>query len=781
MYRMMSNEIKEKIIQELKKFFEEIKYNKDWVKAIEAMERAVNFGYKGDYSIIGRVYFDGVGNLLPNHKKAFEWLSRFYLDYKNGEIEDNIEAKTMLELCYDLSNLYVNCIILKIQDITLENVIELFEEMLNYASAIKNKSNYNTEANMLYNIGSFFYSGSIELIDGSKVKISKNFKNAYKCLYHAERLGNYNSTFLLAKMYEKGFYVEKNIEVAGKKYLQAAANDEYEAIKWCQKKYIDSLPWRNLNVWDKIYLPKEFLLYMKQFWKNSYVRTFEDVKYLKIYNIDFAGKSIQTLFELFFKIREYMENVIIYLQISKSSYIDNKWFLIQKNNFVYTAAQYEKIYKNIIRLEPKLSCFLENVKNIKPLQNGEKDIIKEGLQENKSESKKRIAELLLKRAICIAYKIICMYDLEVEDAVADASCGLVEGIDKYCSNFNANFESQVMNYVLKYMTKSRYNQSISVFSDPYYENWYYTIYPFIKLEPSYQNEIEYKKCINLEKINDNIKKYFYAVKISQLYEQKYYGNISYVYDLKYEKFYDNYHYYDRGIFYATRIPEVYHEIEVKDYLYEENLDIIEDMIDIERIIGKLDEKRQTIIKQKYFKTNSKKSCSYYKLSKQRINQIEVNAIEKIREIYRNGKLEKKNRKNRKREREEIIKNIDYFCEDNKNINYIKRDHLDLFMLEYYKRFQIDIMFLLKKIDQVIGKMDNEKWLQRKKMKVYSFKQTFIITRACLIFQDMDLEIIAEIIEKSLKHIKNLDIDNRVISWTIKRVDKFIELKHSCNS
>ena len=41
---------------------------------------------------------------------------------------------------------------------------------------------------------------------------------------------------------------------------------------------------------------------------------------------------------------------------------------------------------------------------------------------------------------------------------------------------------------------------------------------------------------------------------------------------------------------------------------------------------------------------------------------------------------------------------------------------------------------------------------------------------------MDLEIIAEIIEKSLKHIKNLDIDNRVISWTIKRVDKFIELK-----
>lgn len=232
---MMSNEIKEKIIQELKKFFEEIKYNKDWVKAIEAMERAVNFGYKGDYSIIGRVYFDGVGNLLPNHKKAFEWLSRFYLDYKNGEIEANIEAKTMLELCYDLSNLYVNCIILKIQDITLENVIELFEEMLNYASSIKNKSNYNTEANMLYNIGSFFYSGSIELIDGSKVKISKNFKNAYKCLYHAERLGNNTSTFLLAKMYEKGFYVEKNIEVAGKKYLQAAANDEYEAIKWCQK------------------------------------------------------------------------------------------------------------------------------------------------------------------------------------------------------------------------------------------------------------------------------------------------------------------------------------------------------------------------------------------------------------------------------------------------------------------------------------------------------------------------------------------------------------------
>ena len=58
----------------------------DYVTAIELMEKAVNLGYRGDYSLIYKIYLSGYGNVPVNYSKGAMWLERFYNDYKNDEL-----------------------------------------------------------------------------------------------------------------------------------------------------------------------------------------------------------------------------------------------------------------------------------------------------------------------------------------------------------------------------------------------------------------------------------------------------------------------------------------------------------------------------------------------------------------------------------------------------------------------------------------------------------------------------------------------------------------------
>ena len=80
--------------------------NNDYVTAIESMERAVNLGYRGDYSLIYKMYLSGYGNVPVNYSKGSMWLERFYNDYKNNELTSDISAELMVEVCYNLGVLY---------------------------------------------------------------------------------------------------------------------------------------------------------------------------------------------------------------------------------------------------------------------------------------------------------------------------------------------------------------------------------------------------------------------------------------------------------------------------------------------------------------------------------------------------------------------------------------------------------------------------------------------------------------------------------------------------
>ena len=131
-----------------------------------------------DYSIIYQSYLFGKGNLEADYKKGTEWLSRFYKDYHDGEIDSDISAKTMLEVCYNLGISHAKELERKNISNGIEYTEQLFYEAINYGIQIE-KSDKNT-IDYLLEIGCCFYYGEIKFFGYRKISVEKNFSKAYK-------------------------------------------------------------------------------------------------------------------------------------------------------------------------------------------------------------------------------------------------------------------------------------------------------------------------------------------------------------------------------------------------------------------------------------------------------------------------------------------------------------------------------------------------------------------------------------------------------------------------
>ena len=111
----------------------------DYVTAIELMEKAVNLGYRGDYSLIYKIYLSGYGNVPVNYSKGAMWLERFYNDYKNDELTSKISAELMVEVCYNLGVLYAEEIKHKNVDRDTQYIVDKFREAVNFGANIWSK------------------------------------------------------------------------------------------------------------------------------------------------------------------------------------------------------------------------------------------------------------------------------------------------------------------------------------------------------------------------------------------------------------------------------------------------------------------------------------------------------------------------------------------------------------------------------------------------------------------------------------------------------------------
>lgn len=432
--------------------------NNDWITAINALERAVNLGYKKDYSIIYQSYLFGKGNLEADYKKGTEWLSRFYKDYHDGEIDSDISAKTMLEVCYNLGISHAKELERKNISNGIEYTEQLFYEAINYGIQIE-KSDKNT-IDYLLEIGCCFYYGEIKFFGYRKISVEKNFSKAYKAFSVAEKLGNTTAMFMIAKMYENGAYVFKNKEYAKRLYLEAAMSKETNAVIWCQNNFIDFMQWDKLDIWDKVSLPSDSLEYVKE--TELYkIKRYSEFKQLKIRDIieHYSEMDIPDLCNYFSTTKKYMDDLVLYLDIRSNPKIKDLYLL--RNNYIddYHYEE-ETIYNNFIK-----SSFLPNafINYINSMSEAQRIIIdKVNSKEYDVKTKKNfIINLLLKRTVCLAYEISIIYNLDIQDVISEAWCGLVEAVNKHSLRKNKNLVSDIMKYVLEYISVNNYKNQIS--------------------------------------------------------------------------------------------------------------------------------------------------------------------------------------------------------------------------------------------------------------------------------------------------------------------------------
>ncbi|MCR4741015.1 MAG: hypothetical protein K5886_12255, partial [Lachnospiraceae bacterium] len=79
--RLTGESIREEIMEDMLKKVRFFGHRGDMGKAVAYLEKAVEYGYQDDYSIIGTVYLNGDEGIERDEKKGFYWLKKFYDDY----------------------------------------------------------------------------------------------------------------------------------------------------------------------------------------------------------------------------------------------------------------------------------------------------------------------------------------------------------------------------------------------------------------------------------------------------------------------------------------------------------------------------------------------------------------------------------------------------------------------------------------------------------------------------------------------------------------------------
>ena len=104
---ILGEPVKEMMISEMLKLVKYYGNHGELKKAILCLEKAVDYGYRDDYSIIGMVYLNGDDGIERDVNKGFYWLKKFYDDYMMERLntEDEIDLGPIE---YQLGECYYN-------------------------------------------------------------------------------------------------------------------------------------------------------------------------------------------------------------------------------------------------------------------------------------------------------------------------------------------------------------------------------------------------------------------------------------------------------------------------------------------------------------------------------------------------------------------------------------------------------------------------------------------------------------------------------------------------
>lgn len=170
----------------------------------------------------------------------------------------------------------------------------------------------------------------------------------------------------------------------------------------------------------------------------------------------------------------------------------------------YSHVDYERIYERILYLDPSLSTFIDEIKQIKPPQLKEMKSLQYQALEGNQFAKQRIIEMHLRHAVRIGLQRAETYDLEIADIIQEACIGLLLATDKYNPDEHGAFASYASMWALQNMTRVQPTQRGQIYYPAHQKEKYYAVYSLLKENEIFETGIEYTKEMAIDLIMDRI-------------------------------------------------------------------------------------------------------------------------------------------------------------------------------------------------------------------------------------------------------------------------------------
>lgn len=290
----------------------------------------------------------------------------------------------------------------------------------------------------------------------------------------------------------------------------------------------------------------------------------------------------------------------------------------------YAQCDYDAVYNRIVELDESLEPFINEVRNIIPPQWNEFNKLRYQVLEGNQHARTRMIEMHLRIAVRIALQRAELYDIDIQDAIGEACIGLVIAVDKYNPDTNGAFASYASMWVLQNISRQQPTRRALMYYPVHKKETFFSAYPIIKAsgyidEPGLFEVEEIKDLImrNISLSADQIEDVMAATVPFESFED--------LYDIE----------EDDGI----AIPkELIFDAEIEQKLADKLLKEL-----LIEALNTLTEREKKVIELRYglddgeIKTLEEVGI-IFNLTRERIRQIEVKAIRKLRYPSRSRKL-----------------------------------------------------------------------------------------------------------------------------------------------
>ena len=308
-----------------------------------------------------------------------------------------------------------------------------------------------------------------------------------------------------------------------------------------------------------------------------------------------------------------LRNVIIYDEAPHSKLEDDEYD-------DYAQVDYDRTFAEVIEMNPELEPLINDIRNIVPPQRGEVRRLKYQVQEGNVHARQRMVEMYMRIAVRIAVSRAKTYDVDLIDTVGDAFVGLLTAVDRYDPDHSGPFISFASLWIYQNISREQSTRNPYIYFPVHRKEWFYTMYPLLKARGC----TECDDALKCDKVTDMI-----CQKVQCGREQA------------------------ADVLTASLPICSWEDIADSDMDYPEqrylNIDIVEDVEERDRgkvvreTLDKLTDRERTVLIDRYgLDDDVEKTLEQvgHKLgiTRERVRQIEVKALKKLRHPTRSKKL-----------------------------------------------------------------------------------------------------------------------------------------------